>query len=70
MDFLFKDLSVQGWIFKYTIIMRIKQMEGMQMKLDHFVVNVYKKYQKNGMVIDNIRNMNFPYEPKWGKGTK
>ena len=40
------------------------------MKLDHFVVNVDKKYQKNGMVIDNIRNMNFPYEPKWGKGTK
>lgn len=40
------------------------------MRLDHFVVNVDKKYQKDGKVIDNIRNMNFPYEPKWGKGTK
>lgn len=35
------------------------------MKLDHFVVNVDKKYQKDGMIIDTIRNMNFPYEPKW-----
>lgn len=40
------------------------------MRLDHFVVNVDKKYQKDGKVIDNIRNMNFPYKPKWGKGTK
>lgn len=40
------------------------------MKLDHFVVNVDKKYQKDKDVIESIRNMNFPYEPKWGKGTK
>ena len=26
------------------------------MRLDHFVVNVDKKYQKDGKVIDNIRN--------------
>ena len=40
------------------------------MKLDHFVVNVDEKYHKDGAVIDTIRKMNFPYEPKWGKGTK
>lgn len=40
------------------------------MKLDHFVVNVDEKYQKDNDVIENIRNMKFPYEPKWGKGTK
>lgn len=39
------------------------------MKLDHFVVNVDEKYQKDKGVIEGIRNMNFPYEPKWGKGT-
>ncbi len=40
------------------------------MKLDHFVVNIDGKYQKNSAVINNIRNRNFPYEPKWGKGTR
>lgn len=40
------------------------------MKLDHFVINIDEKYQKEGAVIDTIRKMNFPYEPKWGKGTK
>lgn len=40
------------------------------MKLDHFVVNINEKYQKSEKVIENIRNMKFPYEPKWGKGTK
>lgn len=40
------------------------------MKLDHFVVNINEKYQKSEKVIENIRNMNFPYEPKWGKGTR
>lgn len=40
------------------------------MKLDHFVVNIDKKYQKDKEVVECIRNANFPYEPKWGKGTK
>ncbi len=39
------------------------------MKLDHFVVNVNEKYQKNETIIEHIRTMNFPYEPKWGKRT-
>lgn len=39
------------------------------MKLDHFVVNIDEKYQKNKECISNIRKMGFPYEPKWGKGT-
>ncbi|MGL4106750.1 hypothetical protein [Clostridium sp. LP20] len=40
------------------------------MKLDHFVVNVDEKYQKDKGIIDYIRNAKLPYEPKWGKGTK
>ncbi len=40
------------------------------MKLDHFVVNINEKYQKDKNIIDDIRNADFPYEPKWGKGTK
>lgn len=39
------------------------------MKLDHFVINVDKKYQTDKSIIDNIRTAGFPYEPKWGKGT-
>lgn len=39
------------------------------MKLDHFVVNVDEKYQKDSKVINHIRNL-MPYEPKWGKGTR
>lgn len=40
------------------------------MKLDHFVINIDEKYQKNKSIIEYIRNASFPYEPKWGKGTK
>lgn len=39
------------------------------MKIDHFIVNVDEKYQNDNNIIENIRK-NFPYEPKWGKGTK
>lgn len=40
------------------------------MKLDHFVVNVDEKYHNDSKVVEGIRNSKFPYEPKWGKGTK
>lgn len=40
------------------------------MKLDHFVININEKYQKDETIVEYIRNANFPYEPKWGKGTK
>lgn len=43
---------------------------GALMKLDHFVVNIDKKYQNDKETIEYIRNSKFPYEPKWGKGTK
>ncbi|MGL5353720.1 MAG: hypothetical protein ACRDA5_10435 [Clostridium sp.] len=39
-------------------------------KLDHFVVNISKEYQKDKTLIDNIINAGFPYKPSWGKGTK
>ena len=39
-------------------------------KLDHFVVNVDKCYQKDKDIIDKIINTGFPYKPTWGKGTK
>lgn len=39
------------------------------MKIDHFIVNVDEKYQNDDNTIENIRK-NFPYMPKWGKGTK
>lgn len=39
------------------------------MKLDHFVVNIDKKYQSIEENICKIRDV-VPYEPKWGKGTK
>lgn len=40
------------------------------MKLDHFVVNVDQKYQQDKTIIEHIRQLNLPYEPKWGKGTR
>ena len=40
------------------------------MKLDHFVINIDKKYHTDKTIIDFIRAKGFPYEPKWGKGTK
>lgn len=40
------------------------------MKIDHFVINVDSKYQKDKEIIRKIRESGFPYEPKWGKGTK
>ncbi|MCL2577911.1 MAG: hypothetical protein FWE27_07670 [Defluviitaleaceae bacterium] len=39
------------------------------MKIDHLVINVDEKYQTDMSTIDSIRNIGFPYEPKWGKGT-
>ncbi len=39
------------------------------MKLDHFVVNIDEKYQKDEKNISKISD-SIPYEPKWGKGTK
>lgn len=39
-------------------------------KLDHFVININEDYQCNLKVIEEVRNAGFPYEPKWGKGTK
>lgn len=40
------------------------------MKIDHLVINVNQEYQLNNNIIDEIRRSGFPYEPKWGKGTK
>lgn len=40
------------------------------MKIDHLVINVNDKYQLDNNIIEEIRKKGFPYEPKWGKGTK
>lgn len=40
------------------------------MKIDHLVVNVSKDVQEEKNMIDRIRTIGLPYEPKWGKGTK
>lgn len=40
------------------------------MKIDHFVINVDSKYQKDKEIIGQIRESGLPYKPKWGKGTK
>ncbi|WP_153732783.1 hypothetical protein [Sporosarcina obsidiansis] len=40
------------------------------MKIDHLVVNVDQKYQKDSVEIESIRDAGLPYEPKWGKGTR
>lgn len=42
----------------------------MILKLDHFVINIDRKYQTDNRIIEKIRKVGFPYEPKWGKGTK
>lgn len=39
------------------------------MKLDHFIVNIDEKYQKDKKSISSISNY-LPYKPKSGKGTK
>ena len=39
-------------------------------KLDHFVINIDKKYQKDKDITDKIINSGFKYEPSWGKGTR
>ncbi|HHX67841.1 MAG: hypothetical protein WAO56_07425 [Miniphocaeibacter sp.] len=39
------------------------------MKIDHIVVNVDEKYQKNNSIIENIRKTGLFYEPKKGKCT-
>lgn len=38
------------------------------MKLDHFVLNIDKKYQQDETIIEKIQK-SLPYMPKWGKGT-
>ncbi len=40
------------------------------MKIDHLIVGVDKKYQKDKMIIDSIKKSGFPFQPSWGKGTK
>lgn len=40
------------------------------MKIDHLVFNVESYYQSEGKQVNAIRNMNLPYDPKKGKGTK
>lgn len=38
------------------------------MRLDHFVLNIDKKYQQDQTVVAEIQKF-LPYMPKWGKGT-
>ncbi len=40
------------------------------MKIDHLVLNINSKYQKDLEEIVKIRNSGILYEPKYGKGTK
>lgn len=40
------------------------------MKIDHLVINVDNEYHIEQKTIEMIRKGGFPYEPKWGKGTK
>ena len=39
-------------------------------RLDHFVINIDEHYQYKQDIVEQIRNTGFPYEPKWGKGTR
>lgn len=40
------------------------------MKIDHLVININDEYQLSNKTIEEIKKNGFPYEPKWGKGTK
>jgi len=40
------------------------------MKIDHLVMNIDKKYQKNAEYIEIIHSCGLPYKPEWGKGTR
>ena len=40
------------------------------MKIDHIVMNIDKKYQKDQSIIKELCEAGLPYEPKWGKGTR
>lgn len=40
------------------------------MKIDHIVLNIDGRYQTDDIQIGKIRKAGFPYEPKWGKGTR
>lgn len=40
------------------------------MKIDHLVVNVDKEFENNKTNVTNLGDAGYPYEPKWGKGTK
>lgn len=40
------------------------------MKIDHLVVNIDEKYQKDLGIVEDIRNSRLIYEPKYGKGAK
>ena len=39
-------------------------------KFDHFGINIDESYQKDEWIINEIRSAGFPYEPRWGKGTR
>ncbi len=39
------------------------------MRIDHLVINVDKKYQADASIVSTIQDCGFPYEPKWSKGT-
>lgn len=43
---------------------------AISMRIDHLVINVGEKYQKDQQIIEAIRKQGFPYEPTKGKGTK
>lgn len=40
------------------------------MRIDHLVVNIEEKYQKDSEYVNQIRSNGFCYKPKWGKSTK
>ena len=40
------------------------------LRIHHLVLNIDKKYQKDKIEIQSIRNAGLPYEPKTGKEQK
>ena len=47
-----------------------KTRKSVDMKIDHLVMNIDKKYQTDKNEIQKIRNSGLQYEPSWGKGTR
>lgn len=45
-------------------------MGSNNMKFDHFVLNIDEKYQSDTQIVKEINEANFPYVPKYDKGTK